>query len=136
MSSSNKFEYYFETADGNSMEGYIVANNHQNAIKKVKKENKKLKITYLDVQTLWDYRPMTIENYVVCEGYAYWEKDGNYYTTTVDKKNNIQWADATRIDIKSTSGIDITNVHQLYDSLHSIKTSQRQLLNETRKIAV
>ena len=47
MSSSNKFEYYFETADGNSMEGYIVANNHQNAIKKLKKENKKLKITYL-----------------------------------------------------------------------------------------
>ena len=81
-------------------------------------------------------RPMTIENYVVCEGYAYWEKDGNYYTTTVDKKNNIQWADATRIDIKSSGGIDITNVHQLYDSLHSIKTSQRQLLNETRKIAV
>ena len=79
---------------------------------------------------------MTIENYVVCEGYAYWEKDGNYYTTTVDKKNNIQWADASRIDIKSSGGIDITNVHQLYDSLHSIKTAQRQLLNETRKIAV
>ena len=54
MSSSNKFEYYFETADGNSMEGYIVANNHQNAIKKIKKENKKLKITYLDVQPLWE----------------------------------------------------------------------------------
>ena len=54
MSSSNKFEYYFETADGNSMEGYIVANTHQNAIKKIKKENKKLKITYLDVQPLWE----------------------------------------------------------------------------------
>lgn len=77
-----------------------------------------------------------IDNYVVCEGYAYWEKDGNYFTTTVDKKNNIQWSDASRIDIKSTSGIDITNVHQLYDCLHAIKTAQRQLLNETRKIAV
>jgi len=52
MSASNKFEYYFETADGNSMEGFIVANTQQNAIKKVKKENKKLKITYLDVQPL------------------------------------------------------------------------------------
>ena len=48
--SSTKFEYYLETADGNCPEGYIVANNHQNAIKKLKKENKKLKITYLDVQ--------------------------------------------------------------------------------------
>ena len=51
--SSTKFEYYLETADGESQEGYIVANNHQNAIKKVKKENKKLKITYLDVQPLY-----------------------------------------------------------------------------------
>lgn len=48
--SSTKFEYYFETADGESQEGYVVANNHQNAIKKLKKENKKVKITYLDVQ--------------------------------------------------------------------------------------
>ena len=76
------------------------------------------------------------DNYVVCEGYAYWEKDGNYYTTTVDRKNNINWDNASRIDIKSSGGIDITNVHQLYDALHSIKTAQRQLLNETRKIAV
>ena len=52
MSASNKFEYYFETADGNSMEGFIVANTQQNAIKKLKKDNKKLKITYLDVQPL------------------------------------------------------------------------------------
>ena len=79
---------------------------------------------------------MTIENYVVCEGYAYWEKDGNYYTTTVDGKNNINWSNATRIDIKSSGGIDIANVHQLYDCLHGIKTAQRQLLNETRKVAV
>ena len=48
--SSTKFEYYLETADGSCQEGYIVANTHQNAIKKLKKENKKLKITYLDVQ--------------------------------------------------------------------------------------
>ena len=80
---------------------------------------------------------MTIDNYVVCEGYAYWEKDGNYFTTTLMDKNNIQWADASRIDIKSTGGIDIANVHQLYDCLlHAIKTAQRQLLNETRKVAV
>jgi len=78
----------------------------------------------------------TIDNYVVCEGYAYWEKDGNYYTTIVDRRNNIQWADASRIDIKSSRGIDITNLHQLYDCLHTIKSSQRQLLRETRKVAV
>jgi|TARA_B100001059_G_scaffold203473_1_gene212120 hypothetical protein len=81
-------------------------------------------------------KPMTIDNYVVCEGYAYWEKDGNYYTTTVDKKNNINWANASRIDIKSPGGLDITSVHQLYDCLHTIKSTQRQLLNETRKVAV
>ena len=54
MSSSNKFEYYFETADGTNQEGFVTANTHQNAIKKIKKENKKLKITYLDVQPLWE----------------------------------------------------------------------------------
>lgn len=48
--SSTKFEYYFETEEGDSKEGYIIANNEQNAIKKLKKENKKFKITYLDVQ--------------------------------------------------------------------------------------
>ena len=48
--SSTKFEYYFETADGSCQEGYIVANNHQNAVKKLKKEHKKYKIVYLDVQ--------------------------------------------------------------------------------------
>lgn len=47
---STKFEYYFETADGDSKEGIVVANNHQNAIRKLKKEHKKVKITYLDVQ--------------------------------------------------------------------------------------
>ena len=52
MSSSNKFEYSFETADGVNQEGFVTANTHQNAVKKVKKEYKKLKITYLDVQPL------------------------------------------------------------------------------------
>ena len=47
---TTKFEYDFETADGDSKEGFVVANNHQNAIRKLKKENKKVKITYLDVQ--------------------------------------------------------------------------------------
>jgi hypothetical protein len=47
---SNKFEYYLETVDGNSQEGFITANTYENAIRKVKKENKKLKIKYLDVQ--------------------------------------------------------------------------------------
>lgn len=51
--SSTKFEYYFETAEGDSQEGYVTANNHQNAVKKVKKENKKVKITYLDVQPIY-----------------------------------------------------------------------------------
>tara|TARA_A200000159_G_scaffold26511_1_gene23390 strand:+ start:573 stop:728 length:156 start_codon:yes stop_codon:yes gene_type:complete len=50
--SSTKFEYYFETADGTNQEGFVTANSHQTAIKKIKKENKKLKITYLDVQPL------------------------------------------------------------------------------------
>jgi hypothetical protein len=50
MSSSTKFEYYIETVDGDYREGYITANNHQNAIRKVKKENKRLNIKYLDVQ--------------------------------------------------------------------------------------
>jgi len=76
------------------------------------------------------------DNYVVCEGIAYWEQDGNYYTTTVNKRKNIDWKNATRIDIKSDSGLDITNIHLLYDCLHTIKASQRQLLNETRKLAV
>ena len=47
---SNKFEYYFETIDGSSQEGVVVANTYENAIRKLKKENKKLKIKYLDVQ--------------------------------------------------------------------------------------
>jgi hypothetical protein len=47
---STKFEYYFETVDGDSQEGYVTANNHENAIRKVKKENKKVKIKYIDVQ--------------------------------------------------------------------------------------
>ena len=51
--STTKFEYYFETADGDSREGYVTANNYSNAIKKLKKENKKVKITYLDVQPLY-----------------------------------------------------------------------------------
>lgn len=50
MSDSTKFEYYIETDDGQFREGFITANNHQNAIRKVKKENKRLKIKYLDVQ--------------------------------------------------------------------------------------
>ena len=76
------------------------------------------------------------DNYVVCEGYAYWEKDGNYFTTTVDKRKNIDWKNASRIDIKSPGGLDIPNIHQLYDCLHTIKSAQRQLLNETRKVSV
>ena len=52
MSCSNRFEYYFECSDGSNQEGFVTANTHQNAIKKIKKENKKHKITYLDVQPL------------------------------------------------------------------------------------
>lgn len=47
---SNKFEYYFETVDGSCQEGYVTANNYENAVRKVKKENKKVKIKYIDVQ--------------------------------------------------------------------------------------
>jgi len=77
----------------------------------------------------------TSDNYVVCEGFAYWEKDGNYYTTTV-KDGVINWAESTRIDIKSPGGYDVIHVHQLYDCLHDIKAAQRKMLNETRKVAV
>lgn len=76
------------------------------------------------------------ETYVVCEGYAYWEKDGNYFTTSVNADKSIAWKDAVKLDIKSSGGIDVKSVHQLYDCLHSIKTVQRKLLNETRKVAV
>jgi len=76
------------------------------------------------------------DNYVVCEGVAYFEKDGNYYTASVNRDNTIDWKHANKIDIKSSGGPDIKLVHSIYDSLHSIKTKQRQLLNETRKIAV
>ena len=76
------------------------------------------------------------ENYVVCEGYAYWEKDGNYFTTLVNGDNNVDWQNAKKLDIKSSGGPDISNVHTIYDSLHAIKSAQRQLLNETRKLSV
>lgn len=76
------------------------------------------------------------DNYVVCEGYAYWEKDGNYFTTLVNGDNNVDWNNAQKLDIKSPSGPDIGTVHTIYDSLHAIKNAQRQLLNETRKISV
>jgi hypothetical protein len=75
------------------------------------------------------------DNYVVCEGFAYWEKDGNYYTTTV-KDGVINWAESSRVDIKSSGGCDVTDVHQLYDCLHGIKAAQRKMLNEQRKLAV
>ena len=76
------------------------------------------------------------DNYVVCEGCAYWEKDGNYFTTLVNGDNNVDWKNAKKLDIKSSSGPDIGTVHTIYDSLHAIKEAQRQLLNETRKVSV
>ena len=76
------------------------------------------------------------ETYVVVEGVAYYEKDGNYYTTSLNPDKSIDWQNATKIDIKSTGGPDITSVHSIYDSLISIKTSQRKLFNETRRVAV
>jgi hypothetical protein len=76
------------------------------------------------------------ETYVVVEGVAYYEKDGNYYTTSLNPDKSIDWKNATKIDIKSTGGPDITSVHSIYDSLISIKTSQRKLFNETRRVAV
>ena len=76
------------------------------------------------------------DTYVVVEGVAYWEKDGNYYTTSVNADNTVDWKNATKIDIKSTSGPDIGIVHSIYDSLQFIKSTQRQLLNETRKVSV
>lgn len=76
------------------------------------------------------------DTYVVVEGVAYWEKDGNYYTTSVNTDHTVDWKNATKIDIKSTSGPDIGIVHSIYDSLQFIKSTQRQLLNETRKVSV
>lgn len=77
-----------------------------------------------------------IDTYVVTEGVAYWEKDGNYYTTSVNADSTIDWNNATKIDIKSSSGPDIGTVHSIYDSLQFIKSAQRRLLNETRKLSV
>jgi len=77
-----------------------------------------------------------IDTYVVVEGVAYWEKDSNYYTTSVNADNTIDWKNATKIDIKSSDGPDIGTVHSIYDTLQFIKSSQRRLLNETRKLSV
>ena len=77
-----------------------------------------------------------IDTYVVIEGVAYYEKDGNYYTTSVNPDSTIDWKHATKIDIKSSGGPDIGIVHSIYDSLQFIKSAQRQLLNETRKLSV
>lgn len=76
------------------------------------------------------------DTFVVIEGVAYWEKDGNYYTTSVNADSTIDWKHATKIDIKSPGGPDIGIVHSIYDSLQFIKSAQRQLLNETRKLSV
>lgn len=76
------------------------------------------------------------DTYVVVEGVAYYEKDGNYYTTSVNADKTIDWKHATKIDIKSSSGPDIKSVHSIYDSLVSIKSAQRKLFNETRRVAV
>lgn len=76
------------------------------------------------------------DTYVVVEGVAYYEKDGNYYTTSVNTDKSIDWKNATKIDIKSAGGPDIGIVHSIYDSLQFIKSAQRKLLNETRKLSV
>lgn len=76
------------------------------------------------------------ETYVVVEGVAYYEKDGNYYTTSLNPDKSIDWKNATKIDIKSSGGPDIRSLHSIYDSLITIKTSQRKLFNETRRVAV
>jgi hypothetical protein len=76
------------------------------------------------------------DTYVVVEGVAYYEKDGNYYTASVNADNTVDWKHATKIDIKSASGPDIGIVHSIYDSLQFIKSSQRNLLHETRRVAV
>ena len=77
-----------------------------------------------------------IDTYVVVEGVAYYEKDGNYYTTSVNADTTIDWKNATKIDIKSSDGPDIGIVHSIYDSLQFCKSCQRKLLNETRKLSV
>ena len=76
------------------------------------------------------------DTYVVCEGVAYFEKDGNYYTASVNADKSIDWKHANKIDIKSAGGPDIKSVHSIYDALISIKTAQRNLLHETRRVAV
>ena len=52
MSSSNKFEYYFETADGTNQEGFVTANTHQNAYQKDQEGKQKTKDYLPDVQPL------------------------------------------------------------------------------------
>ncbi|NDG31945.1 hypothetical protein EB118_17960 [bacterium] len=76
------------------------------------------------------------DTYVVVEGVAYYEKDGNYYTTSVNPDKSVDWKNAVKIDIKSTDGVDIKSVHSIYDALITIRSSQRKLLNETRRVAI
>lgn len=76
------------------------------------------------------------DTYVVVEGVAYYEKDGNYYTASVNADKTIDWKHAVKVDIKSANGPDIGTVHSIYDSLQFIKSAQRKLLNETRKLSV
>ena len=76
------------------------------------------------------------DTYVVVEGVAYYEKDGTYYTTAVNPDKSIDWKNAIKLDIKSNDGPDIKSVHSIYDALINIKTSQRKLFNETRRVTV
>ena len=76
------------------------------------------------------------DTYVVVEGVAYYEKSGSYYTTSLNPDKSIDWENATKLDIKSTDGVDIKSVHSIYDALLNIKTFQRKLFNETRRVTV
>lgn len=76
------------------------------------------------------------DTYVVVEGVAYYERSGNYYTTSLNPDKSIDWENATVIDIKSSDGTDIKSVHSIYDALIKIKSFQRKLFNETRRVNV
>lgn len=76
------------------------------------------------------------DTYIVVEGVVYYEKDGTYYTTSVNPDKSIDWKHAVKVDIKSANGPDIGTVHSIYDSLQFIKSAQRKLFNETRRVAV
>lgn len=75
------------------------------------------------------------DTYVVVEGMVYYEKSGEYYTTSINADKSIDWKSATKINIRDGRN-DLTSVHRIFDALIIIRQAQRNLMNETRMVSV